>query len=76
LWRFNFSAYREGDVKIQSQYDVGATGLLGTVIFAALVLAVQEHHPLPAEVAKEAMQTSGEVLPNANPVEPLSELAG
>ena len=52
-----------------------ATGLLGTVIFAALVLAVQEHHPLPAEVAKKAMQTSGEVLPNANPVE-LSEVAG
>jgi hypothetical protein len=29
-----------------------------------------------AEVAKKAMQTSGEVLPNANPVEPLSEGAG
>ena len=52
-----------------------ATGLLGTVIFAALVLAVQEHHLRPAEVAERAMQTSGEVLPNANPVE-LSEVAG
>ncbi len=48
---------------------VVATGLLGTVIFAALVLAVQEHHPRPAEVAEKAMQTNGEVLPNANPVE-------
>ena len=35
---------------------VVATGLLGTVIFAALVLAIQEHHPLPAEVAEKAMQ--------------------
>ena len=54
---------------------VVATGLLGTVIFAALVLAVQEHHPLPAEVAEKTMQTSQEVLPNANPVE-LQEVAG
>jgi hypothetical protein len=51
------------------------TGLLGTVIFAALVLAVQEHHLLPAEVAEKEMQTHGEVLPNANPVG-LSEVAG
>ena len=42
------------------------TGLLGTVIFATLVLAVQEHHPLPAEVAEKAMQMRGEVLPNAS----------
>ena len=54
---------------------VVATGLLGTVIFAALVLAVQEHLPRPAEVAEKATQTSGEVLPNANPVG-LSEVAG
>jgi hypothetical protein len=52
-----------------------ATGLLGTVIFAALVLAVQEHDPVPAEVAEKAMQTSGEVLPNAYPVA-LSEVVG
>jgi hypothetical protein len=45
-----------------------ATGLLGTVIFAALVLAAQEHHPLPADVAEKGMPTSGEVLPIANPV--------
>ena len=54
---------------------VVATGLLGTVIFAAVVLAVQEHHPLPAEVAEKSMQTSGKVLPNANPVK-LPEVAG
>ena len=54
---------------------VVATGLLGTVIFGALVLAVQEHYPVPAEVAEKAMQTSGEVLPNANPVE-LPEVVG
>ena len=52
-----------------------ATGLLGTVIFAALVLAVQEHHPIPADVAEKAMQTSGGVLPNANPVA-LSKVVG
>ena len=45
-----------------------AMGLLGTVIFAALVLAVQEHHPMPAEVGEKAMQKNGGVLPNANPV--------
>ena len=54
---------------------VVATGLLGTVIFAALVLAVQEHYPVPAEVAEKAMQTCGEVLPNANPGE-LPEVVG
>jgi hypothetical protein len=54
---------------------VVATGLLGTVIFAALVLAVQEHLPRPAEVAEKAMQTSGEILPNSNSVE-LPEVVG
>jgi hypothetical protein len=52
-----------------------ATGLLGTVIFAALVLVAQENYTLPAKVAEKAMQTSGEALPNANTVE-LSEVAG
>jgi hypothetical protein len=37
-------------------------GLLGTAIFAALVLAVHEHHPLPAEVAEKAMQKHDESL--------------
>jgi hypothetical protein len=54
---------------------VVATGLLGTVIFAALVLAVQEDRPLPAKVAEKVMQPSGEVLPNASPVE-LREVVG
>ena len=54
---------------------VVATGLLGTVIFAALVLAVQEDHPLPAKVAEKAIQSSDEVLPNARPVE-LPEVVG
>jgi hypothetical protein len=45
-----------------------ATGLLGTVILAAVVLAVQGHHPLPAEVVEKVMQKDGRVLPNAIPV--------
>ena len=69
----------DGTLNVMRRFNrntmVVATGLLGTVIFAALVLAVQEHHLLPAEVAEKAMQTSGEVLPDANPVE-LSEVAG
>jgi hypothetical protein len=44
-----------------------ATGFLSTVIFAALVLAVQERHPMAANLAEEARQTSGELLPNASP---------
>ena len=52
-----------------------ATGLLGTVSSAALLLAVQEHHPVPTEVAEKAMQTSAVILPNANPVA-LSEVVG
>jgi len=39
------------------------------------VLAIQEQHPLQAEVAEKAMQTGDEVLPNAIPVE-LPEAAG
>jgi hypothetical protein len=54
---------------------VVATGLVGTVIFAALVLAVQEHHLMPAEVAEKTIQISGQVLPNANPVK-LPEVVG
>jgi hypothetical protein len=69
----------DGTLNVMRRFNrdtmVVATGLLGTVIFAALVLAVQEDHPLPAEVAKKAMQTSGEVLPNASRVE-LPEVVG
>jgi hypothetical protein len=52
----------DGTLNVMRRFNrdtmVVATGLLGTVIFAALVLAVQEDHPLPAEVAKKAMQTT------------------
>ena len=52
-----------------------STGLLGTVIFAALVLAVQERHPMAPNVGEEARQTSGELLLNASPAA-LSEVVG
>jgi hypothetical protein len=51
-----------------------AMGLLGTVICAALVLVIQEHHQSSVEVAEKAVQNSGEVLPNDTPVA-LSEVA-
>jgi hypothetical protein len=69
----------DGTLNVMRRFNrntmVVATGLLGTAIFAALVLAVQEYLPRPAEVAEKAMQTSGKVLPNVNPVG-LSEVAG
>ena len=52
-----------------------ATGLLGTVIFAALVLALQERHPKAADLTKEARQTGGNLLLNANSAE-LSKVVG
>ncbi len=50
-------------------------GLLGTVIFAALVLAVQELHSKAAVVIDEATQTGGDLPPNANPAA-LSKIMG
>ena len=47
-----------------------ATGLLGAVIFAALVLALLECHPKADDLAKEASQTSGSLSLNANPTTP------
>ena len=44
-----------------------ATGLLGAVIFAALVLALLECHPKPDDLKKEARQTTGSASLNANP---------
>ena len=32
-----------------------ATGVLGAIIFAALVLAVQEHHPMKVNPTEEAV---------------------
>jgi hypothetical protein len=50
-------------------------GLLGTVIFAALVLAVQELHPKTAVVTDEPNQTGGDLSLNANPIA-LAKIAG
>jgi hypothetical protein len=44
-----------------------ATGLLGAVIFAALVLALLECHPKADDLTKEARQTTGSASLNANP---------
>jgi hypothetical protein len=42
-----------------------ATGVLGTVVFAALVLAVQERQPMVADLAEKVMKT-----PNASTAAP------
>ena len=44
-----------------------ATGLLSSVAFAALVLAVQEWHPKAADQGEEERPTRGDLLLNANP---------
>jgi hypothetical protein len=46
-----------------------ATGLLGSVVFAALMVAFQERHP-KADDLTEARQTRGHLLLNANPAAP------
>jgi hypothetical protein len=43
-----------------------ATGVLGAIIFAALVLAVQERHPTKVNSTEEAVQAGSDRLPNAN----------
>jgi len=43
-----------------------ATGLLGSVVFAALMVAFQERHP-KADDLTEARQTTGDLSLNANP---------
>jgi hypothetical protein len=45
-----------------------ATGLLGTVIFAALVLAVQERYQKAPVFTDEVDQSGGEISLNANPL--------
>jgi hypothetical protein len=45
-----------------------ATGLLGSVAFAALMVALQERHPKTDDLTKEARQTTGDLLLNANPI--------
>jgi len=44
-----------------------ATGLLCSVVFGALVLAVQEWHPKAADQGGEERPTRGDLLMNANP---------
>jgi len=44
-----------------------ATGLLGAVIFAALVLALLECYPKADDLTKEARQITSSLLLNANP---------
>ena len=45
-----------------------ATGVLGAVVFAALVLAVlvQDRHPKAVDLTEEAVQARGDLLLNAN----------
>ena len=43
-----------------------ATGLLSSVVFAALVLTVQEWHPKAADQGEEERPTRGDLLLNAN----------
>jgi hypothetical protein len=47
-----------------------ATGVLGTVIFAALLLAVQEHHQTKVISTEEAVQAGSDLLLNARVVTP------
>jgi hypothetical protein len=59
------------DVIKRFNRDTGllATGVLGAVIFAALLLAVlvQERHPKADDLTEEARQAERDLLPNANP---------
>ena len=45
-----------------------ATGLLGSVIFAALTLALIGRDPKVDDLTGESSQTTSNILPNANPV--------
>jgi hypothetical protein len=66
----------EGTVPLTGIYDVikrfnrnttwVATALLGSVLFAALIVAFQERHAKADDLTKEARQTTGDLL-NANP---------
>ena len=44
-----------------------ATGLLAPVIFAAVMVALQERHAKADDITKEERQTTGDPLVNANP---------
>jgi hypothetical protein len=59
------------DVIKRFNRDTGllAAGVLGAVVFAALLLAVlvQERHPKADDLTEEARQSERDLLPNANP---------
>jgi hypothetical protein len=52
-----------------------ATGVLGAIIFAALVLAVQEHHPTKVKPTEQVVQAGSDRLLNANVITEGSEVA-
>ncbi len=52
-----------------------ATGLLGALICGAMMLAIQEPHPSATDLAEEAIQNRGKLLPSSSPAAP-SEIAG
>ena len=52
-----------------------ATGLLGSVLFAALMVAFQERHAKADYLTREARQTTGDLSLNANPAA-ISDVAG
>ena len=52
-----------------------ATGLLGALIFGAMMLAIQEPRPSATDLPEEAMQNKGKLLPNSSPAAP-SEIVG
>ena len=52
-----------------------ATGVLGTVAFAALMVALQERHARPDDLTKEAWQTTADLVLNANPAA-ISDVVG
>jgi hypothetical protein len=52
-----------------------ATGVLGAVIFDALVLAVQEYHPAKVNPTEDAVQVGSDLLQNARVVTGGTEVA-
>jgi hypothetical protein len=52
-----------------------ATGLLAPVVFAAVMVALQEHHAKAEDLTKEARQTAGDLLLNTNPAA-ISDIVG
>jgi hypothetical protein len=52
-----------------------ATGLLAPVIFAAVMVALQERHAKADDLTKEERQTTGDPLVNANPAA-ISDIVG